>query len=266
MKTLATFWHRHILRLARTKPWLIGSILFILLFGGTVIIGAFLTPENQFGLVAVLDTSGTVIGLLSMAAGWPVALLAWARRKEAGFKFENPGDEVVDVEASFDASLILASRNCQPEWHLRHICPGRVEFVATSGTREATEKLLRNYRIGEQGGQYSCRFLTGEGQHELSNEDAYQLQPIKRICRKILLDIIQEYPREKVCVDITAGTGIMTVAAFQVAEELGVTSIYLLGTAQNKQGSLIIDSNKISDPNSAKPIIVSDHRKRHQTA
>ncbi len=52
----------------------------------------------------------------------------------------------------------------------------------------------------------------------------------------------------------------MTTAAFQAAEEMGVTSLYLLGKTLTDNRGYIIHDQKVDDPNEAKVVIVSDHR------
>jgi hypothetical protein len=188
-------------------------------------------------------------------AAYALALLAWAHRKEAAISFYGAGTEVDKLKNTFEASLILASRHSQTEWHLRHIQPKRVELVWTPMVKEQTQALLKRFEdIPEP-----IEWLDTRERH-LSNEDTYDILTVKRYCISLLNGILNKYPKEKVCVDLTAGTALMTIAAFQAAEELGVTSIYLVGNTPTYNRGYIIDNDKVHDSKEAKVVIVSDHR------
>jgi len=116
------------LKNARRNPIL--TILTIFLIIGTVnLLFGWLISSNNDTLLDLFENSNTLIGWVSFISAWAFSIKYWMRRKEAETNFRNVGEELEPVREAFDASLILASRNCQPEWHLRHIQPKRVEFI-----------------------------------------------------------------------------------------------------------------------------------------
>ncbi len=246
-----TFWH-WLLKKARSHPILTGLSIFIILMLLTLLVGylVVLFEEPLSAYLEWIEKSSNVIGWFALIGAYALALLAWAHRQEAAISFYGAGVEVDKIKGAFDASLILTSRRSQTEWHLRHIRPKRVEYVWTPMVEEKTKELLNLYPNIE------CLESHCRG---LSNEDAYDIREVKRHCMSLLLGILDKYPKQKVCVDLTAGTALMTLAAFQAAEELGITSIYLVGKTHSKAG-YILDDEKVDDPNEAKVVIVSDHR------
>jgi hypothetical protein len=245
-------WH-WLLKKARIHPIITGLGIFIFLSAIGLLLGQLvdLYQEQFGGVLEWIEKASNVIGWFALMGAYALALLAWAHRKEAAISFYGAGIEVDKIKEAFDASLILTSRRSQTEWHLRHLRPKRVEFVWTPMLEEKTKELL-NLFPNLECIESHCRGLS-------SNQDAYEIRKVKRHCLSLLEGILDKYPKQKVCVDLTAGTALMTVAAFQAAEELGVTSIYLVGKTHSDTG-YILDDNKVDDPHEAKVVIVSDHR------
>ncbi len=248
-----SFWHR-ILRAARFHPILagisIGILLLLFTFVLDFVIGRY---ENQLSyFLRMVESSANIFGWFAIMGGYTFALLAWAHRKEAAISFYGAGNKVEKLKDSFDASLILGSQHAQTEWHLRHIKPKRVEVVWTPMVEEHTRTILQRFT--------DIEWLDSR-QRSLENEDVYDIAIVKKHCMDLLRNMLFKYDADKICVDLTAGTALMTVAAFQAAEELGVTSLYLVGeTIDGKRGRLI-DNDKVDNPKEAKVVIVSDHRK-----
>lgn len=235
----------------RKYPGRITVSLIVLLAAASITLGVVLTPLAPW--LRSLNVAGSVLGWLSIVVGWSLALLAWAHRKEARLNFQVVGDASLRAAQGFDGSLILGSQHSQPEWHLRHIRPSHVEFVWTPMVREPVQKLLTRFAP-------ITRSSTEREADGLSDADAYDIEAVKRHCREKLQFLLAQRPAHRVCVDLTAGTSTMTIAGFQAAEELGVTSIYLLGQTRTATGIPIIDAERIDQPDEAKIIILSDHR------
>jgi hypothetical protein len=248
-----SIWH-WLFKKARIYPVLTGLLVAIILIILTLFIGYLVVSyeESLSVFLEAIEKSSNVIGWIALISAYTFAFLAWAHRKEAAISFYGAGIKVSKVKGAFDASLILASRNCQTEWHLRHIQPKRIELVWTPMVKESTQALLKRFK------DIPVEWLDTRERH-LENSQTYDIQEIKRHCLYLLTGILTKYPKEKVCVDLTAGTALMTIAAFQAAEELGITSIYLVGNTLTERG-YIIDDNKVDDPKEAKVVIVSDHR------
>ena len=239
------FWHQ-LLKNARRYPILTVITIFFIIGASNLFLMLYIS-SNDDTWFELLDNSGIVIGWISFISAWAFTIRYWMLRKEAETNFRNVGEELEPVREAFDASLILASRNCQPEWHLRHIQPKRVEFIWTSTVEEQVNNLLEIFP------NITCIESRNE---PLSNEQTYDIKEIKEQCKSFLKHLIIDYPKERICVDLTAGTSIMTIAAFQAAEEMGITSIYLLGNTKKNQ-IYIIDENNIDDPKEAKVIFLS---------
>jgi len=249
---------RSLLRLARIHPRLVGGLVFGLLLVVSGAIGWFFegrpASSNWQRLRDAADAAGIFLGFFSMALGWSLALLAWAHRKGVDIFFEHSGIDGNDVRGLFKASLILGSKNPQPAWHLCHIQPERADFVWTQVTREATIKLLKDYR------SITSEFApTDESDDSHMVNSPYDLTEVYNHCIARLRELLLTYRPQDLCVDVTASTGVMSIAAFQAAERLGVSSIYLVGHSE-KYGNPVILETDVDKPKKAHVVILSDHR------
>lgn len=132
------------------------------------------------------------------------------------------------------------------EWQLLHLGHRRVEMVWTERTRDRTRAVLDRFADVE------C--LYGPGRAEDFIADAFDIGSTKDHCRRLLREILARHEPEQVCVGLTGGTVVMSIAAFQVAEELKVTSLYLMGAG----GKPMIE--KSHDRAEGLVVILSDHR------
>jgi hypothetical protein len=241
---------RKLLKNARHNRILSVLTIFLIIGTANVIFGWFISSDDEAWL-DWFDHSGTLLGWISLMSAWAFGIRYWMLLKEINNNSFDVG-ESEPAKNAFDASLILASRNCQPEWHLRHIKPKRVEFLWTPMLTSEVDYLLDHFP------KIEC---IESREKSLTNEQTYEIKQIKQKCKSLLQHLIIDYPKERICVDLTAGTSIMTIAAFQAAEEMGITSIYLLGNSKNQNNIYIIDEKKIHDPDEARMVIVSDKRK-----
>jgi len=240
---------------ARLHPVISGFLVFILILMSGLGIGWY-TPGGR-DLTSVVDRAGIYAGWFSISVAWAVGLLLWVQKREAAINFRHAGSTVGEVRKAFDASLILASKHGQPEWHLRHIEPKQVEFLWSSFTAEETERLLEKFPSVHS----SCG---PAGRDPLRVENVYDMKEIYQAASKMLQVLIARgFSPDRICVDVTSGTGVMTIAAFQAAEDAGVTSIYQVGVVSKsgEPGNLIINEKNLHDENAARVLLLSDHRK-----
>jgi hypothetical protein len=237
---------------SRTNPVRSAVIVVAGLMALSLWLGSAMTHWED-SAVKWLDNAFIVLGGISLASGWAYALVIQAQRREAALSFRHAGMEAQHLR--FEAGLILASRN-KPlmEWHLQHIPHRRAEFVWTEFNRNELSAVLA--RMPEE-----LRCVHGPGRDaEEALEDPFDLNSVKAHCRVLLLDLIARHGPEQVCVDLTGGTAVMSVGAFQVAEELGVTSLYLMGSHRGPTGQPLIREAHVRDGTEGRIQILSDHR------
>lgn len=210
-------------------------------------------------LTSRIDRAGAYLSFISLAAAWAIAANLWLKKKDAVLNFRHAGSKIEKIQSAFDASVILASKFSQPEWHLRHIQPECVEFVWTAYNESETKALLEAHGV-------SCAH--GPGRHdEWRLMDPYEMKEVKELTERLILSLLARgYSRDRICVDVTSGTGVMSIAAFQAAESLGVTTIFLVGNSKNGNGNPIIDRKRVNRPDEAEVVLLSDHRRKKRAS
>ncbi|MCG6940636.1 MAG: hypothetical protein LJE69_05235 [Thiohalocapsa sp.] len=245
-----------LLRRARLHPWISGVAVVTAVLGLSAWVGWLLNGLGEDSPVAWLDKAFTVLGALSLALGWAVALPLYAARQELAQSYRRAG--VPMQGAGFRAALIMAGPEPLMQWHLCQMRYARAELVWTERTRAAAGAVLARFP--------ETRCLHGPGDvNEECLADAFDLPTIKAHCRQLLAEMLARFRPEEICVDVTSGTAVMSVGAFQVAEELGVTSIYLVGTHRSGSGQPQIRAGHEADADEGQVIILSDHRPGNHT-
>ncbi len=89
-------------------------------------------------------------------------------------------------------------------------------------------------------------------------EDLLDPRDSKRLVRHYLRRLLDRgFAPKRIFVDTTAGTSPMSIGAFQAAEELGISSIYVMGLMDDgERKGLILDPE---DPAQAEPRFMSNH-------
>ncbi len=239
-------WWRWVLRQAHDYPWASGLVVVFVLLGLSLPMGAWMGAWEE-SWVKWLNNSFAILGGLSLTFGWAIALVAHAQRKDVELSFVHAGH--VDPDPEFPAALILASESeALMEWQLRHLRHRRVEMVWTAKTRDSTQAVLNRFAHIE------C--LHGPGRSEVVLTNPFDLNAVKDNCRSLLLETLARFSAEQVCVGLTGSTAVMSIAAFQVAEELSVTSLYLMGAGGNPR----IRAERVHDRAEGQVVILSDHR------
>lgn len=231
--------------------WLQRTVLSV--GAGIVIAALFLLISTWAGadLIRRLDEAGIILGyvLACLAAGAAIAafrfwrqLFRWLRR------FREPGPEALwnrftPIREHAQAMLIPLSNREQAEWILRHLKPERVSFLYTATSRDIAQTLASEF--GPRGVVFNpSREQMERG--ELMLEDAHNAAEARRLVAYFLRRLRKDgFAPEKTIVDTTGGTKPMSIALFAAAEEAGVSSIYVLGTAP-KEG--LPGSQYITDP------------------
>ncbi len=228
--------------------WFRVLLLPALLLAAGMWLAEWLDAEGWFNL---FDRTSAVLGLSAIFA-WPMAIYLWARRAEARLAFEvQPGVEVSRFREQFKASLILVSRQEQPEWHLRHLRPEHAELVWTPQSDVHARSLIDAFQD-----QVNIR----ERDSQRCLNDAFDIQAVHDHCHRLLRTLVAEHGREHVCVDVTGGTAVMSLGAFQVAEELGASTVYLRGRGRDRHGNPIID--RPASPDNAEVVLLSNRSGR----
>ncbi|ESQ16942.1 MAG TPA: hypothetical protein DDY14_00920 [Chromatiaceae bacterium] len=250
-------WHR-LLRLAHHRPWISGLVVIAVLMLVSGLMGWAMRGLEE-SLVKWLDNAFIVLGGLSLSVGWAVALVVYAGRKDAALNFRHAGTDIQCPD--FKAALILASnREELMEWHLRHIPHERVECVWTAFTRDATANVMQRFP--------RLRSLHAPNQRPDAADckddpdcldDPFDLIAVKAHCRALLLELLARYDPGQICVNITGSTAVMTLGAFQAAEELRITSLYLLGTHRDERGNPSIRRSHVGESSEGQIKLISDH-------
>lgn len=225
------------------KKWIRFFVAPLLVIGVSVLAGCGVAAVNFWD---ALDRASSIAGLLSISFAWPVGFYLWARRTRATYDVHQ-GLSASRLKGVFMASLILVSRRQQPEWHMRNLCPKHAEFIWTPQSASVANELIQTFKEVTQ-----IRF--GDTDQTVL-ENSTDIEQARDACGLRLRALVDEFGAENVCIDVTGGTAVMSLAAFQVAEELAVTSIYLRGNTIHN-GNPIID--KPDDPGNATVILLSN--------
>ena len=223
------------------------------LFTAFIIIGVYLPAA----WIAGLDNAGIVLGYLITsltvsAAGYgyfrKAAIKRWFQRPD----FEGVGKDFEVREENVRAMVIPVSRREQPEWILRHLKPEAASLLFTRMSRETALLLIRDF-------EDHVRFHPGMREVEHGESGCFikdpdnPLETKEAVTRCIRRFIAEGISSAGIFVDATGGKVPMSIGAFQAAEEQGVSSIYVIGTVENK----------IKDPKKrehGRPVFLSDRR------
>lgn len=186
------------------------------------------------------DQAGILLGYLLGCLTIALAPLAWIKRQDIRRwlirrKFESVGLAFEIPEERVKAVVIPVSRREQPEWILRWLRPRHVSFLYTVQSRQTAQDLAVQFGGGAEAvAFFPDKDAISKGEFQLS--DAYDPRESKKTVKlflQVFLDRLDLRP-EEVFVDTTGGTVPMSVGAFQAAEEIGVSSIYVRGAVGGK--------------------------------
>lgn len=231
------------------EKWAIIILFSITLIISFIIIGFYI----PLSISNILDRAGIVFGYLVTCISVAIAIYATLNQNKIKewFKlheFENLGEDFDVPVDQIKAMIIPVSRYQQPEWILRWLKPQKVIFIYTNEKREHALKLTEEFK--EQIEFYLNSEDITSGKYILENhfdpEQSYLL--VKKFIQKL---IDKGIPKKNIFADATGGTTPMSVGCFQAAEEMGVSTLYVIG---KKNGHIKNPEKK----EQGEPIFLSD--------
>lgn len=217
---------------ARSWLWGLSALAIVVLAAWGV------SSQEPTGAYDFLDKTGVVIGWLLSCLTVLFGVTAWVERAALrrwlfGRQFARVGESVEDWERRVEALIIPVSpHRAQPEWLIRHLKPSHVSFLYTEASRAVAAELAGEF--GSETLEFSPthhQILAGAQEIENPNDP----NEVRRRTREFLerFQWLSISPG-KIFVDTTAGKVPTSIGAFQAAEEVGVASIYLVGTIDGK--------------------------------
>lgn len=173
-------------------------------------------------LVEYLKTSIELTLIIIAVKNWK-PIYRWILGKR---EFRGTGEEFTFPKDKVKAIIVPVSRTEQPEWIIRHLEPKYVAFLYTEQKKNHAIKLIKLF--SEKIHFVNTLKEIEQGQNILSNPD--NPNEAKEIVKKFIERFIaQGIKEENIFVDTTGGKVPMSIGAFQAAEEMGVSSIYIVG-------------------------------------
>ena len=209
-------------------------------------------------LPAHINSADTVVGyLMNFSVIFGVILGFW--KKDAFFKyfqkwktkpeFINVGEPFEVPIEKFKAAIIPVSKREQPEWIIRHLKPNYVSLVFTEQTKEYAKSLIKDF--SDKIDFFPNLEDMDNPSYILSTPD--NVEEAQKKAKKYIRKYIQKgIESSDIFVDTTGGKVPMSIGMFQAAEQVGVSSIYIIGT----------DNGLILKPDikeHGKPVFISDH-------
>lgn len=213
-------------------------------------------PAN---IMVKLDNAGILLGYLLACFSIGLGTVALLRRQDIGHRlrqwlkksrFENVGEQ---FDGKVTAIVIPVSHVHQPEWIIRWLTPKYVAFLYTAfpDSQKAVLELLE--RFGKDVTFFPNKEMIARS--EFMVEDADDPSESKKRTHFFLQHFLElGVPRDEIFVDTTGGKVPMSIGAFQAAEEVGVSSVYVVGNVKGiikdpkkrVQGSPVFISNRLS--------------------
>ncbi|NOX37245.1 MAG: hypothetical protein GXO78_06895 [Calditrichaeota bacterium] len=224
-------------------------LLAAIVFTGFYLIGSLLPTE----IISSLDRAGIILGYLLSCLSIGAVIVVYFNRfriKRWFLKnnYDNIGEKFHIPAEDIEAMVIPVSRREQPEWILRWLKPQKVSLLYSQKTLPDAREIMETF--DKQVEFFPPKDSLQNNEYILHNpfdpHDSYTLT--KQYIRRFLEIGI---PPNKIFVDATGGTVPMSIGCFQAGEEMGVSSIYVIGT----------DNGFITNPTKKEhgiPIFLSD--------
>ncbi len=211
----------------------------IMLFSLTSItmFALFALAANEFipaDIILQLDNAGILLGYLLGCVSIGLGTVALVHRQDIGHRlrhwlrrsrFENVGEQ---FDGRVTAIVIPVSRIQQPEWIIRWLEPRYVAFLYTRhpDSQKAASELQE--RFGKHVTFFPNKEMIERNEYRIEEADRpSQTREMTRFFLKHFLEL--GVPSHEIFVDTTGGKVPMSIGAFQAAEELSISSIYIVG-------------------------------------
>jgi hypothetical protein len=205
-------------------------------------------PEPAFQR---LDRGATTSGFLLTCLTVALATIGWLGRQDLRRWLRRSHFESVGApEQQVTAVVIPVSRREQPEWLLHWLKPKFVSFLYTNQTRYIAAELAREF--SDSIDFFPNAQQISDGICQLNNVD--DPNESKHLVTEFLQQFLNNnISREQMFVDTTGGKVAMSIGAFQAAEVMDVSSIYIVGTMDG-----LIKNPK--EQNHGRPVFMSNRR------
>ena len=213
----------------------LGSILLFSFASVTVFVffGFLANRVIPADIILKLDNAGILLGYFLACFSLGVGAVALVRRQDIGHRLRQwlRRSRFESVGAQFDgnvtAVVIPVSRVEQPEWIIRWLQPKHVAFLYTALPDSKKAVLDIEERFPQ------VKFFPNKemvAREEFIIKDADDPSESKERAHFFLEHFLQlGIPRDEIFVDSTGGKVPMSIGAFQAAEELNVSTIYVVG-------------------------------------
>lgn len=245
----------------KSKNMIVGVLVFAAVFAGVLALGAvfrdtWITALDRAGIIlgyvfGCFATAGLVVGLWRGPA-LSRMLDRWLRRHQ----FVHAGRAVESFEKRVDAVVIPLGRQAlQAEWIVRNLKPQCVSLLFTPQGRQPAEQLAKKLE-SEVEFKPSRREIDGPA---MVIEKFLDPQETRKLARHYIERLLERgFERRRIFVDTTGGTTPMSLGAFQAAEEMRVSSIYVMGRLSDPECKMgrILDPE---EPGQGEIRFMSDH-------
>lgn len=172
-------------------------------------------------VITAFEISIIVVGIFKRNA-----IMNWIAGHLKTRDFKGTGENFDYIEKRVRGIVIPVSRKEQPEWIIRHLKPEYVAFLYTDLSKEYALELTREFSDVVK--FYHTAKQIEEKLDMIKNPD----DPLesKNVAKKFIQWLKKEGINEKnIFIDTTGGKVPMSIGAFQAAEEMNVSSIYIVG-------------------------------------
>ncbi|MCC7430518.1 hypothetical protein IT568_06740 [bacterium] len=210
------------------------------------------TPELK-----LIDALGIITGYLAQVLTLSLAFLGWLKKDSIRnwFRkntFENTGEEFNfnTDKAEVVVSAVSSGNTDQIQWMINFLKPKAVALLYTEQSKVKFDELTKKEKEFEGTVFYENNKLI----------DAFNTKEIKETAKDLLEELVSKFPKDKIIVDLTSGTVPISVGLFQAAEEMQISTTYVIGKGTKEENGKTVTGRLISsDKNSGNPIFINEY-------